>query len=189
MRARSEVAQAPRSVCIFSADLPQTISPTTHDVATHQKSPSAVTEPSALALALAFRHLIVGAGRILANLEISSPEAASGCREGRARSISSADASNLFQFSRRPPRRDSSQERHHLRTSTEPPTTAVADGKSATCPAIRAFIRRPDLPVSSDKTHSQASPDAIGSPGRLVVCELPVRGDEGQRFSASTSHG
>lgn len=36
-------------------------------------SPSAVPEPSALVLALAFRHLTVGAGRILANLEISSP--------------------------------------------------------------------------------------------------------------------
>lgn len=73
---RSQVAQAPRSAWISQFGFSPDNSPDNFHTTTLQrtkKSPSAVTEPSALALAPAFGHLTVGAGRILANLEISSP--------------------------------------------------------------------------------------------------------------------
>lgn len=102
---RSPVAQAPRSAWVSSADFPPTISTPRRCNAPKSRPRQSQDHRHWHWHPPAFGHLTVGAGRILANLEISSPVRTSRERVSWKgdRGQTRATFSN-FQFPRSPPR-------------------------------------------------------------------------------------
>jgi hypothetical protein len=134
----------------------------------HQKSPSAVTKPSALERATrlspsdcwCWAH-----SRKSREPPASRGRAARGCR-GRARSSSPPQILS-------PTRRNSTQERHPLRTSTERQQPLLMEVRNTSRDtSIYSASRSPEENLREGSQPSEpGSLVAIGSPGRLVLCE------------------